>query len=178
VSEVRSKCNLHKGKENKGPPSLGGRDAALMREIRETHRSRHRYMAFKMKGIFALCWYTLIKGYLTSFSVSRCKVSNGMIRVTKRNWKRWRKKSSPDLSEVKFRNLSEQTEEDHENSIRIDNLRAESWTLKFLHTKWPCHTQTITSGVLCHETRSKKQNEILTFSAHILQCEITNVFST
>ena len=144
-----------------------------MREIRETHRSRHRYMAFKMKEIFTLCLYTLIKDYLTSFSVSGYMVLNSTIRVTKRNRNRWRKKSSPDLSEVKSRNLSEQTEEDHENSIRIGSVRAESWILNILHTKWPCHIQTITSGVLCHETRSKKQNEVFTSSAHILQCEIT-----
>ena len=126
MSEVRSKCNLHQGKENKGPSFLRGRDAAVMREIRETHRSRHRYMAFKMKEIFTLCLYTLIKDYLTSFSVSGYMVLNGTIRVTKRNRNRWRKKSSPDLSEVKSRNLSEQTEEDHENSIRIGSVRAES----------------------------------------------------
>ena len=87
----------------------------------------------------------LINDCLTSFLVSGYMVSNVMIRVTRRNWNRWRKKRSPDLSEVKVkvnvnvksRNLSEQTEDDHEDSIWIGSFHAESLTLNLVFSpKW------------------------------------------
>jgi hypothetical protein len=62
------KWEWHAIKDIKGPSYFRGRDAVVMRKIRETYKSSHTYLAFKMKGIFALWWCTLIKNYVITAS--------------------------------------------------------------------------------------------------------------